>query len=124
MSIIRFRMVRRILGEQIQNNLKSFQIHIFTFQNIMHLFLLKKNYLVADRGLTPPPGLRTCPQKLGFFYDAFPKGMVECAICSLVIGQASLRRHIRLTRTQGCIKFIIPPPPARFKSIWEVFKRV
>ena len=36
-------------------NLKSFQIHIFTFQNILNIFLLKKNYLVADRGLTPLP---------------------------------------------------------------------
>ena len=29
-----------ILMRKIQNNLKPFQIHIFTFQNILHLFLL------------------------------------------------------------------------------------
>ena len=31
---------RMILREKIQNNLKSFQIHIFTFQNILHQFLI------------------------------------------------------------------------------------
>ena len=31
------------------------KIHIFPYQNILHLFLFKKNILIADRGLTPPP---------------------------------------------------------------------
>ena len=42
---------------KIQNNLKSFQIHIFTLQNFLIFFSIKKKktYLVVDRGFTPPP---------------------------------------------------------------------
>ena len=59
MHINRFRMIKHmILREKIQNNLKSFQIHIFTFQNILHLFILKeKKHLFL------------------FLFDAFPKDL-------------------------------------------------
>ena len=41
--------------EKIQNNFKSFQIHIFTFQNILHLFLLKEktNLFSFEKGVDP-----------------------------------------------------------------------
>ena len=45
-----------ILRENIQNNMKSFQIHIFTFQDILHLFLLiEKNLFSCGQGVDPPP---------------------------------------------------------------------
>ena len=77
---------RMILKEKILNNLKSFQIHIFTFEKILHLFphQEKNTYLVADRGLTPPPPpfrLRTYPQLLGFFY-AFPYRFLKDVLTS------------------------------------------
>ena len=46
---------RMILRKKSSKYLKSFQIHIFSFQNILHMFLLKKTILIADRGLTPHP---------------------------------------------------------------------
>ena len=54
-------------NEYISQNLNSKYVYIFTFQNILQIFLFKKTSLVADRGLTPPPCLRTCPLLLGFF---------------------------------------------------------
>ena len=42
-----------ILREKIKNNLKSFQIHIFTFQNILHE--KKTPILVADMGVVYKP---------------------------------------------------------------------
>ena len=34
---------------------KKSKIHILTFQNILHLFLLYKKNTIADSGLTHPP---------------------------------------------------------------------
>ena len=42
--------------EKNQNNLKSFQVHIFTFQNFLHLFTFKKEKTIKLRtGDAPPP---------------------------------------------------------------------
>ena len=40
-----------------KNDFKSFEINGFTFQNILHLFLLSETSIlvVANRGLNPPP---------------------------------------------------------------------
>ena len=61
----RFRMSKWFKGKN-SNNVKSFQINILMFQNILHLFFFnKKNaYFVAERSF------RTCPQLLVFY--AFP----------------------------------------------------
>ena len=41
---------------KIKNNAKYFLIHIFTFQNILPLFLLQeKKYFNCGQGVTPPP---------------------------------------------------------------------
>ena len=50
---------------------KNFHQFFFClFKNILHLFLLKKNYFGCRQVVDPPPRLRTCPQ-LSVFY-AFP----------------------------------------------------
>ena len=52
-----------------QNNLNSFQIHIFTFQNILHLFILKKikEKLSRGQGVLPAP-----PPFYGHVRNCFP----------------------------------------------------
>ena len=50
---------RMVLKEKIQNNLKFFRIHIFTFQSCLCLSFLNSCGR-GPRGCPPP--LRTCPQ--------------------------------------------------------------
>ena len=60
---------------KILNNLKSSQIHIFRFQTILHLFLLqKKSYLVAERGMTPPP-------RLSNYQISLPLANADLGVC-------------------------------------------
>ena len=48
--------------EKNQNNLKSFQVHIFTFQKFLHLFTFKKEKTIKLRtGDAPPPHVLLTP---------------------------------------------------------------
>ena len=47
-----------IFGEKIQNNFDSFQMHIFTFQNILAYvssLRRKKQIFSSGQGVDPPP---------------------------------------------------------------------
>ena len=55
-----------------QNNLKSFQINIFTFQNILHICLLYKTKQFRFRRGPPPLPFTDMSATNSFFYH-FPK---------------------------------------------------
>ena len=54
---------------------KTLALHIFPFQNILHLYL---HIFVADRGLDtfPLPRLRTSPPLIGFLL--LPQSLLDC----------------------------------------------
>ena len=78
-------------------------IHILTFQN-------KKIYLVADRGLSPPPCLQTYPQ---FFFTA------SLYITHSISHIAAGRSPILYNGTEKKFLFLIPKAAIR-ESVWDM----
>ena len=90
------------------NNLKSFQIHTYFYFSEHSAFsspLRKKTILLADRGLTPPPRLRTCPQLIVFFIDSFPK--LEVLLFISVTVMKKKFKQFQATKTQQAISIFL-----------------